>query len=410
MQAYWVSYLSDHPENASARPEPSGLYLHRILMRAAQPRDITRELRQRGATTVEIKPAKRSLISFWRNRVTPEMQHDFLLQLSFLVEKMSPDRAFEAVAQAAEGSYRVRLEAGRQVFMQGGSFTDAVKAIEMFDESTLAIFSAAEPIGEIPQAVLAALELHKSHQRNNLASKLVMGMLVAEVIQCYLATLTMRTRLIPEVESRVSVLKDPERVALLKQQVFVACIAADAALIVGALIGLAALVGLFCYFDESGRRLLRRILSKTPVISKVFFDQHMAAVASGLAALLPRIHFEQAIRLVGSGVTNPAVASYLKSVEQRIEAGEPSHRAMVQPPLQSQELTLLSVELDDRAQLPSVLKVIAERRLASAQAGSARLRLKGHLFTYGYLLGVLALAWYLLQAASGNLESMLQMA
>lgn len=396
MQAYWVSYLSDHPENASARPEPSGLYLHRILMRAAQPRDITRELRQRGATTVEIKPAKRSLISFWRNRVTPEMQHDFLLQLSFLVEKMSPERAFEAVAQAAEGSYRVRLEAGRQVFMQGGSFTEAVKAIEMFDDTTIASFEAAEPLGELPQTIVAALELNKAQQHNNLATKALMLFLGWQFINIYAQAIPLRFGFIPSIERAGVPQGTPEQLAEFHRSIFWAYVGADIALVVGGVIAAAAIVAFGCMVEKEGREFLRRLASRIPMVSKVFFDQHLASATAVMATLLPRMHFEQALRLVTNSSSNPTLTEYLKTVEKRVVDGEPSYRAMVHPPLQTQEMTLLSIELDDKVQLPSVLKVISERRLQSYKDGFARVRKYGQGFIVGYLLYVVAVAVYLL--------------
>lgn len=403
MQAYWVTYLAPSPESPAARQEKaSGQYHHRTLQQAANPRELVLELQKRGCTVLTITPAK-SQSPLFDKLISRQYKIDFLKAIEYnMTAGLSASRAFEAVAQAEDGAIRLRLEAGLQVLARGGSFAEAMAATNIYDETTHILLAAGERTGDIKQSLQAAIDHYTSHA-DNMKGLMALGSLVlVDLVMAIPSVYSVRYQMLPMVEKAGVPQGTPEQLAEFASGLQLAYLINDVLLWSALIAGLLGLGLVSCLFDKSTRDWAFGLFQRIPVLGAGMRDSALAASQKALGSLLSGgVVLVPAIEITRAGVTHPPVASYWRTVLDRLIGGDTVSRALRSELLDRAELLLLDSHQNQK-QLAGIMLDIAKRR---AEAAGAAYKRFGKLTIYtsiGYTLAsaLSAIYVYTIQASA----------
>lgn len=168
---YTVVYLLPAAEGPTASPEPSspGMYRHESKFRARNEGAVIRQVVLKGGTIVSLRRDRP--VSSWRYSVPKDYRRQLLQATTFSCRGgMSPGRALQSVIENETGPLRSRLEPALAVLTSGGSCYEAIKVIDLYDETTLAIIES----GELTGTIVDALETAAKHQDGRAAEQKIM--------------------------------------------------------------------------------------------------------------------------------------------------------------------------------------------------------------------------------------------
>jgi len=146
-----VTYLLPYVSNPSAVPDKKakGHFRHREIVTATTQREVVHDLIVRKAVPIEVKEVKPAN-PFFAGRMAKAFRQQFLISLIFSVDGgMSPGQALEDAITSETGVMRQRLNLGLNALRQGRSFLDALRAIDLYDTTTMAIIEAGEETGTL---------------------------------------------------------------------------------------------------------------------------------------------------------------------------------------------------------------------------------------------------------------------
>lgn len=368
MRAFWTTYLSPQAESTDAVMDSvSCLYKHKTLIHATTERAIVAELKLRGATAVDIKPARIRKLNPFDRRITRQYKIDLLQAiLNNCDSGLSASKAFATVAESETGAARIRLDHGVQALAAGGQFSDALEATGIYDDTTLLLINAGERGGRTTEALTAAIE----HVKGTAAkSALLLGLAVAASVDFMLAipsVAAVRFQVLPMLKENGVLEATAEQAAEFESRLNTAFLVHDALLVLAAVIVLLAIFGLACLVEKKGRDLLNRLALNVPGLRSALLNTALAGsmrsvsnLLQGGVALLP------AIDVALDGLEHPIAREYWIKVRNRISSGE-----TVAASLRSQILTpadaLLLASHRDQMQLAKQLSEVAQRKTSEA--------------------------------------------
>jgi type II secretory pathway component PulF len=403
MQAYWITYLAHEPETADAKLEKiSGQYRHRTLQQASSPRELIHELRKRGCTALEIKPARTSLAVF-DNVISREYKVDFLTSISNNMSSgCSASKAYELVATSETGAIRIKLEAGLQVLARGGSFSQAIFAINIYDETTNILLDAGERTGDIKQALSAAIEHYTSHQKNMKGLYALAGVVGFDLLASIPSIYAVRYELLPAVEKAGVPQGTFDQIEKFNQSLQFAYLINDLLLWFAILSSVGAAIVIVCFFEKSTRDWAFSMFQKIPLLGQGMRDQAMSAATKALSSLLSGgVTLVRAIEIIRAGIRHPDIASYFNDALRRLEAGDLVGRALRSQSLSRAE-SLLIASHQSQAQLSVIMRDIALRRAESSAKAYHKFAKYSIYFAMGYTVaGVLAALYvYVVQSSA----------
>ncbi|MFD2274160.1 type II secretion system F family protein [Undibacterium arcticum] len=118
------------------------------------------------------------------SKITGAYKEQFLRAIYFNCSAMSAAKALEAVIESDTSSVRTQLNPALAIIKRGGSFMEAIEALNAFDESTLAILEAGERTGTLSEAINTAVE---HLQSSATTAKLMIGMGTFAAIEVFMA-------------------------------------------------------------------------------------------------------------------------------------------------------------------------------------------------------------------------------
>ena len=407
LQNFWVTYLSPTADTTDAKLEPlSGQYRHKALMQGGRPLDLVAELRARGCTALNVKPARPPMQFF--DKVGRAYKVDLLTAIANNMSSgLSASKAFEAVAAAETGPMRVRLDAGLQVIARGGAFSDAIAAVNIYDDTTRILLDAGERTGSLQQALHAALDHYISHQAS-LKGLIALGVATSVELLMSVATVAeVRFQVIPDLEKSPLEQASPEQLAAFKAGIQWAYRTNDALLWIAGLFFLTLAVAALCLSDKKAKAWLIEQVRRIPGLGAGLRDSALSASALALANLLGGgVTLMRALQIVSGSLRHPRIAHYWGGVEQRLNGGDTVSRAL-RSELWSPAETMLLSSHQNQAQLATTLRELAARR-SVATVKSYKLFGKislGVMFAYNgvSVIGVLMVLWIQTAAMSSGL-------
>lgn len=368
MQAFWITYLGPVPENAEAKLEPiTGLWRHKTLQQGASARELSAELRARGCTALSVNPAHSNPLQVFDRSITRQYKVDLLSAVAYNMSAgMSASKAFEMVAAAETGPARVRLDNGLQVISRGGSFAEAIAAVNIYDETTNILLTAGERTGDLKQSLHAVIEHYTAHTKNLKGLMALAGVVFADLLFAIPSVYAVRYEMLPMVEKAGIPQGTPEQLADFDAGLRMAYTVNDGLIFLAAVVGLLVFAGVACLFDKATRAWLHGVMRSVPLLGTGIRDSALSASTKALASLLSGgVTLVHGLEITAAGVKHPEIADYWKSVMRRLEGGDSVARAMRSTLLTQAESMLLSAH-QNQAQLAEILKKVAERRSDSA--------------------------------------------
>jgi len=309
----------------------------------------------------EVKP------SLWNKEVVSrEYKAQFLQALAFNVEAgMSAGKALEVVlANEPNPNLQMQFHPALMVLSRGGEFSDAVRHLNIFDESTVSILVSGEHTGSMKEATQSAIDRFQSR---NYASKMVAGVLSwsgLDLAMTVSSIMGVQYKFLPDMEKNYSGNENPEKQEAFKQAIELAYF------LNGTLLWVAVAVMCFAAWMAGGmivarpgsewRRKAEGILRKIPGIGAFIRDNAIADTFSIVSSMLKgSVRLTTAIQIAKSASGFPAIRAYWDEAMERIYLGESVSRALSQPLLSSSEQLVISTH-QTSAQLAKVMGDIAK--------------------------------------------------
>ncbi|MEY3200595.1 MAG: hypothetical protein RIR70_145, partial [Pseudomonadota bacterium] len=159
MKNFRVSYLLPFAESPAAAPDRQvpGYFRHETILVADDSQAVIREIRNRAGVPLRVSEVRPLPVIF--NRISRYYRIQFLQAVNFNVQAgMSAGRALQHVIESETGSIRQRLALGYNLLRGGSGFHASVKAMAMYDDTTLAILEAGERTGSMREALQASID------------------------------------------------------------------------------------------------------------------------------------------------------------------------------------------------------------------------------------------------------------
>ncbi len=379
MNTWRVTYLLPRVELANAVEERGlpGQYRHVNLVSARDDGEVISQVRARGGVPLSVTPVHPPRLRLRNARSAARRERLLQAMVLSVHSGLSATTALQRALESGAVADDDITQAALTVLRAGGGFSDAVRTLGMFDESTVAILESGERTGRMRDSLQAALD-HFQKRANGI--KAMVGAVtwtLFDLAFAFVSIVGMRFSLLPSIAE--SGLKGQRNVdaaaqASFEQALRMAFIVNDAAIVFTfVLLGVTA----FCvlgHFSQNPelRRRVDAFLRKVPALGPAL--EHNAVSAS----------FTVAAAMLRGGVTFPFSAE----VAARATQYEPAHRlwtqarervanglgvvrAMQSSLLQTSEMLLLASH-SSQAQLARVLGDIATQRDALAMSASRR--------------------------------------
>ncbi len=362
---FHVKYTLNHPADNTAKSVGKGslLFKHEAIMVAYNEREIIGELRERGASPLEITPVKKNwtlLPSVSRN-----MKLQILQSTSFNTRAgLSPTRAFEQVALSIKGAARIEINDALRGIAQGRSLVEALDLLGWYDESTIAILRSGESTGQLSLAIQTAVT---HYGKNSDLLKLMFGAVIwtsLDIFMAIQAIIGTRFGLIPSVASQGITTDDPDVKINFEQALAQATLINDILLIGTGLciVGLLLLIsGLLSKNTEINNKC-RLVLSSIPLLGPMLDNAALSSVMAVLSSLLQGgVKTGESLKIALRATKNRLCTAYLSTVGDQLQRGESIRKSFAIEPLEMSEKIVFQ-SCNDAQQLSTAMGNVGNLR------------------------------------------------
>lgn len=386
IRSWSVEYLLDYQATSSAIQDKNvhDHYRHDEVVMGSSKVEVIRSLREKGAIVISIKEKQppHPLL----NRVTNDYRQQFLMALMFNVEGgVSPGKALEMLIEQEKGPIRSRLNIGLSILRQGRSFLEAIRSMDLFDETTLAIIEAGEEMGKLAQSLRTA---YAHLEKSNTAGKLIVGVVFMtsfDLVFAIVSIMGTRFGMIPSIREQGSSAEDPAKQEAFLRALDQATLANDVMIGITFLAMFALLLCFVGYFgrDESFRKKVDEFLLKVPLLKDLLAHAAISSTSSVMSSLLRGgVTFMPAAQITARGTKMDLVKSYWLRSHDQVEMGESVGRSLAKAPLTPNEQMIVQSHKDVN-QLASTFELISNQR--DEQAKKAAKKFAGTVFILSLL-------------------------
>jgi type II secretory pathway component PulF len=376
MRSWDAHYIARAPlpgRSAVRDRRAEGWYRYADVEIAADEGEVRERIFARGGVPVAIKPIRRRHPLL--QRVPARYKKALLESLrNRMGDGVSPGEALERVIKAESGPLRAQLDVGLHLLEQGRSFLDAFEALDLFDESTLAIVEAGEETGKLSQALESAIEyLDKS----STGTRLILGTAAWTVIDLFgVQSALIGTRLygIPALRKEPPQGASASQIAAFHHSLDWATVVNDAMIALSLLVLFALGVAGYAYFgrDARFRSVVDEALLKVPLLRRMLVHSALASTCSVMASLLKGgVNFLPACRITMRGSRLSVVNAYWSEAFRDVDAGKPARAALARAPLLGHEQMRMQSHTDQASLARAFDNTAREREEESHTANKA---------------------------------------
>lgn len=369
--------------------------------------DVREAVRQRGGYVLNIRPHSRTPLERLLAR-SSWWQVQLLRGIMFRATSTSPGVALWKIIEAETNPTRQNILApAREALAQGLGLMDALRALSIFDRSTLAIIAASEKAGRLSEGIPYAINAITLKRKNTQAIIGTMGWLAFDVITIVQSLFWGKGMVLGWFKDNA-----PKDGASLEKYTRVV---GNLALTWDVLIWVAfAFAGfmvwcVFSYFINKGKRdwPTARLVRKIPLIAGYMRDLSFADSMSAAARMLrSNVPIGDTLKQSGEAASSPEVAAYWEKANDQLHRGLGLGAALDQEPLNKSERMELA-SLSDLSQVATIMESIAELRSQSARVKHKIIVWMAFLFTGVYLAIGFGSAIYALTVMNMSMDSMM---
>jgi type II secretory pathway component PulF len=369
--------------------------------------DIRDAVRQRGGHVLNIRAHTRSPLERLLAR-SSWWQVQLLRGIMFRATSTSPGVALWKIIETETNPTRQNILApAREALVQGLGLLDALKALNIFDRSTLAIIAASERAGKLSEGIPYAIHSITQKRKNTQAIVGTMAWLAFDVITIVQSLFWGKGMILGWFKDNAP--KDGEELERYTRVV------ANLTLTWDALIWIAFGMGgfmawcVFSFFINKGKRdwPTQRIVRKIPLIAGYMRDLSFADSMNAASRMLrSNVPIGDTLKQSSEAANSPEVAAYWDSANEQLSRGVGLGSALDREPLnRSERLELAS--LSDLSQVATIMESIAEMRSQSARTKHKLIVWMAFLFTGVYLTIGFGSAIYALTVMNMSMDSMM---
>lgn len=369
--------------------------------------DVRDAVRQRGGHVLSIRQHSRTPLERLLAR-SSWWQVQLLRGIMFRATSTSPGVALWKIIEAETNPTRQNILApAREALVQGLGLMDALKALNIFDRSTLAIIAASERAGRLSEGIPYAINSITQKRKNTQAIVGTMGWLAFDVFSIV-------TSLVSGKDMVLGWFRDnaPKDGAELEKFLRVTGnLELTWDILLWTAYGFALFMGwcIFSFFINKGKKdwptakLVRKIPMIAGYMRDLSFADSMAAAARMLRSNVP---IGDTLRQSGEAASSPDVTDYWDRCNEQLSRGVGLGVALDQEPLnKSERLELAS--LSDLSQVATIMESIAELRSQAARTKHKMIVWMAFLFTGVYLAIGFGSAIYALTVMNMSMDSMM---
>lgn len=369
--------------------------------------DIRDAVRQRGGHVLSIRAHSRSPLERLLAR-SSWWQVQLLRGIMFRATSTSPGVALWKIIETETNPTRQNILApAREALVQGLGLMDALKALQIFDRSTLAIISASERAGKLSEGIPYAIHSITQKRKNTQAIVGTMSWLAFDVITIVQSLFWGKGMILGWFKDNAP--KDGEDLEKYTRVVANLTITWDALIWIAFAIGGFMAWCVFSFFINKGKRdwPTQRIVRKIPLIAGYMRDLSFADSMNAASRMLrSNVAIGDTLKQSSEAASSPEVAEYWDNANEQLSRGVGLGSALDREPLnRSERLELAS--LSDLSQVATIMESIAEMRSQSARTKHKLIVWMAFLFTGVYLTIGFGSAIYALTVMNMSMDSMM---
>jgi type II secretory pathway component PulF len=350
-----------------------GWYRYADVEIATTEGEVRARIFSRGGVPVAIKAIARRHPLL--NRVSTRYKKALLESLrNRMSDGVSPGEALQRVIKAETGPIRAQLDLGLHLLEQGRSFLDAFEALDLFDESTLAIIEAGEETGKLSQALGSAIEYM---DRSSTGTRLILGTAAWTLVDLFgVQGALIGTRLygIPALRAEPPPNVSAAQLASFHHSLDWATAVNDIMIGLSLLSMFALAVAGYAYFgrDARFRSHVDEVLLKVPLLRTMLVHSALASTCSVMASLLKGgVTFLPACRITMRGSRLSVVNSYWRQAHRDVDGGKATRAALARSPLVGHEQMRMQSHTDQASLARAFENTAKEREDESRTANKA---------------------------------------
>lgn len=369
--------------------------------------DVRDAVRQKGGYVLSIRSHSRTPLERLLAR-SSWWQVQLLRGIMFRSTSTSPGVALWKIIEAETNPTRQNILApAREALARGLGLIDALKALQIFDRSTLAIIAASERAGKLSEGIPYAINSITQKRKNKGAIMGTMGWLAFDVITIVQSLFWGKSMVLGWFKDNAP--KDGEE--LEKYTRVTGNLELTWDILIWVAFGAAGFMAwcVFSFFINRGKRdwPTQRIVRKIPLIGGYMRDLSFAdSMAAAARMLRSNVPISDVLRQSSEAANSPEVAAYWDNANEQLSRGVGLGSALDREPLSRSERLELAT-LSDLAQVATIMESISELRAQAARTKHKLIVWMAFLFTGVYLAIGFGSAIYALTVMNMSMDSMM---
>ncbi len=369
--------------------------------------DVRESFSKKGAHVLTIRPHARTPLERLLAR-SSWWQVQLLRGIMFRSTSTSPGVALWKIIEAEDNPTRQNILApAREALARGLGVIDALKALNIFDRSTIAILAASERANKLQEGIPYAIHSITQKRKNAGAVMGTMAWLAFDVITIVQSLVWGKGTVLKWFADNAP--KEGEEVAKYERVVGNLSLTWD--VLIWIAYGIAAFMAwcVFSFFMNRGKRdwPTAKIVRKIPLISGYLRDLSFAdSMTAAVRMLRSNVSISDTLRQSGEASNSPDVAAYWEGANNELSRGVNLGRALDRAPLTRAERLELAT-LSDLSQVATIMESIAEMRAQAAKTKHKLIVWLAFLFTGLYLTIAFGSAIYALTVMNMSMDSMM---
>ena len=369
--------------------------------------DVRDSVTKKGGHVLTIRPHSRTPLERLLGR-SSWWQIQLLRGIMFRSTSTSPGVALWKLIEAEDNPTRQNiLSPARETLARGLGVIDALKSLNVFDRSTIAILSASERANRLHEGIPYAISAIMQKRKNTGALMGTMGWLGFDVISIVMSLFSGKGMVLGWFKDNAP----KEGADAEKYTRVVGNLALTWDLLIYGAFGMGAFM-VWCiisFFLNRGKRdwPTARIVRKIPLISAYMRDLSFTDSMSAATRMLrSNVSITEALRQSSEASNSPEVAQYWDDANLDLARGVNLGVALDRPPLNRSERMELA-GLSDLGQVATIMESISEMRGQSAKVKHKLIVWLAFLLTAVYLMLGLGSAIYALTVMNMSMDSMM---
>ena len=369
--------------------------------------DVRQVVTSKGGHVLTIRPHKRTPLERLLGR-SSWWQVQLLRGIMFRSTSTSPGVALWKIIEAEDNPTRQNILApAREALARGLGVIDALKSLNVFDRSTIAILAASERANKLSEGIPYAIHSITQKRKNAGAVMATMAWLAFDVITIVQSLFWGKGTVLKWFADNAP----KEGPDLEKYQRVVGNLGLVWDVLIYLAFGIAAFMAwcVFSYVMNRGKRdwPTARIVRKIPLISAYMRDLSFADSMSAASRMLKsKVAINDTLRQSAEASNSPEVARYWDVANEQLNRGVNLGAALDHEPLtRSERLELAS--LSDLSQVATIMESISEMRAQSARTKHKIIVWLAFVVTGLYLAIAFGSAIYALTVMNMSMDSMM---